>query len=221
MQGRISFSNLFRRGSAPPKPESPRSTPVKPDDPLRGSVPSMEYKQSTLLSSSGSPHLSRSGLKAGDMQHANGSFSHAQSESHAGHLGSADAVQQSGVESTAAASSEASLSSASKPEADEFGPRSALKRFFTRPRQQPSHELRHLPDKPANGSRGADNISSSVPALAAASNRKEVRFSPGTKPDKSDSATVPDRVSLHGRERRSDVGSHASQAWYVISDHHL
>ena len=213
MQGRIRFSNPFGRGSAPPKPESPRATPVKPDDPLRGSVPSEEYKQSTLLSSSASPHLSRSGPKAEDMRHANGSASHAQSESqNTGHSGSGDAGQQSGTE-TAAASSEGNPSSTSKPEGEAFGPRSALKRFFTRPWPQSTHALGALPEQPSTGASGTDGKSSRAPTSADESKRKEVRFSPGTKTEKPSTATVPDRVSLNGRERRSDVGSHASEAW--------
>ncbi len=193
MQGRLRFRNPFR--SSPGAPE-PQSTPINPQDPLRGSVPLADYRQSTLLGGSGSLPSRGSGLTPPTaMQHANGSASHARSACQSAPV---DDVHAAGSlahpTSPSASGSVERMSDAARSADQDSGSRSALRSFFSW-RQQPNHAPGPLPEQPSDSGH----------------RRKQVRFSPEKGSAGTDPSTTPDRFSLHGRERRSDVGDRARQ----------
>lgn len=207
-QGRLSFSNPFKRGAASPKPQPPSDAASSPhQESLEpGSVPLANVPHSVRSNGQTSrQHRASSDLPGlvPDSPSCNGSLDHGQ-QSQPEAVAAADADSAGASQGPRATSVEAPATSASKPPASY-----SFMRFFSRQATRRGPGLQPLPEQasePASSSNSSkQNGLGGLPPASGTATRKEVRFSP-EKPQASQS-DVPDRISLHGKERRSNAGT--------------
>ena len=206
LQGRLSFSNPFKRASAPPPrdPSSQAADEPSQHSPEPGSVPLANLPQSSQGQASN--QYRSSSAQPGLVPHAprcNGTLDHAQAASL--NAGSASPAKHG----------QSQPASAQKPPTPQ-----GFMRFFSRQATRRGPGLQPLPEQGSDlGSSSSSSSSSKQNGLesqppaspsAGRARRRGVRFSPEKPP--AQHSTTPDRISLHGMERRSDAGAHLGTA---------
>ena len=217
-QGRLSFSNPFKRGTASHKPQPPSDATCAANhqgtEP--GSVPLANVPQPATSHARNSRQHRASSDLPGLVQHApscNGSLDHSQ-EHQPEAVAAATADLAGASQGPHATSAEAPSTSAPKPPAPQ-----GFMRFFSRQATRRAPGLQPLPEQasePASSSSKQNGPEGPLPASSSAgtARRKEVRFSP-EKPQASHS-TIPDRISLRGKERCSDADATSRYACFKL-----